>query len=61
MKKSASKAAPKKCVCPFCEMEVVSEVLVCGSCSMKLRFCPQCKKAVAREATVCSECGAKLS
>ncbi len=62
MKRSEEpKSKEKKCLCPYCEEEVVLFPLpYCQPCRVTLRYCIRCQIAVKREATACPQCGGKL-
>ena len=55
------KEMARRCFCPYCEEEVVMEVLpFCKPCTVTLRYCRHCQIAVPRQAEVCPQCGGKL-
>jgi len=56
-----SKAVEKKCVCPYCDEEIIlARLPYCQPCGVTLRYCRSCQIAVPREAKVCPQCGGKL-
>ena len=56
-----SKAVEKKCVCPYCDEEIIQAKLpYCQPCQVTLRYCRNCQIAVPREAETCPQCGGKL-
>lgn len=60
-KREEPKEKQRKCVCPYCEGEVVISALpYCQPCGVTLRYCVNCQIAVEREAEVCPQCGGKL-
>ena len=58
-KREEAKEKQKKCVCPYCEGELVISPH-CQPCGVTLRYCVSCQIAVAKEADVCPRCGGKL-
>lgn len=64
MKKAVTKktAANKKCLCPFCEDELMAEGSpFCNACRTLMNYCVTCKIVVERGAKTCPRCGGVLS
>jgi hypothetical protein len=61
-KKQKSARREKRCLCPYCEEELVmANVPFCQACSITFYQCPTCQVTVLdREATSCPKCGAPL-
>lgn len=50
----------KRCQCPYCDVPVSAQAVLCGGCGARLRFCSECGHPVPRTVQQCPECGAKL-
>lgn len=50
----------KKCLCPFCDMELQEESPICKGCGANLRYCENCGAALSKDAEKCPECGTKV-
>ncbi|MBI4332242.1 MAG: hypothetical protein HY673_13280 [Chloroflexi bacterium] len=64
MKKAAKKKvdAVRKCLCPFCEEELMEDGSpFCMACKALMHYCSHCKIVIERSATVCPRCGGALS
>lgn len=54
-------AQAKKCVCPYCDVEIIQMKLpYCKDCGVVLRYCASCHVAVGPGVEVCPECGGKI-
>ena len=61
MKKEKNDKKERKCLCPYCEEEVISSCPFCKACGAVLSYCVSCQIMVAdKEASACPECGAPL-
>jgi hypothetical protein len=61
MKKEKKVKKEKKCLCPYCEEEVIASCPFCEACGAVLSYCVRCQIMVPdKEATKCPECGAPL-
>jgi predicted amidophosphoribosyltransferase len=54
------KTDEQRCRCPYCDIPVSAQAVLCGGCGTKLRFCSECGCPIPRIAQRCPECGAKL-
>lgn len=64
MKKPVKKKAEaaKKCLCPFCEEELMGEGSpFCMVCRAIMKYCTTCKIVVEKGSTICPRCGGALS
>ena len=56
-----SKAAERRCFCPYCDAEIMVDMLpYCQPCGVTLRYCSVCQIAVPKDAETCPRCGGKL-
>jgi hypothetical protein len=62
MKKEKKVKKEEKCLCPYCEEElVIASCPFCEACGAVLSYCVSCQITVPeKEATKCPECGASL-
>jgi hypothetical protein len=62
MKKEKKAKKEEKCLCPYCEEElVIASCPFCEACGAVLSYCVSCQIMVPdKEATKCPECGAPL-
>jgi predicted RNA-binding Zn-ribbon protein involved in translation (DUF1610 family) len=59
--KKEKKAKEEKCLCPYCEEEVIASCPLCHACGAVFSYCVSCQIVVPDEkAAVCPECGAPL-
>jgi predicted RNA-binding Zn-ribbon protein involved in translation (DUF1610 family) len=62
MKKEKKTKKPEKCLCPYCEEEVITDCPFCKACGAALSYCVSCQIIVTdKETSACPECGAPLS
>ncbi|MBI4294819.1 MAG: hypothetical protein HY669_01475 [Chloroflexi bacterium] len=51
----------KKCVCPFCDVEIVEMNLPqCQGCGVTLHYCAKCRIPLGPDVEICPECGGKI-
>jgi len=61
MKKEKKTKKEEKCLCPYCEEEVVTSCALCHACGAVLSYCVSCQIIVPdKEATKCPQCGTPL-
>ena len=61
MKREKKAKKEGKCLCPYCEEQVIVSCPFCHACGAVLSYCVSCQTMVPDEkATVCPECGAPL-
>lgn len=61
--KKAKKAKEERCLCPYCEVELIeAHFPFCQACGATVRYCVKCHITVLdKEAESCPKCGEPLS